>query len=140
MWKLLTDPVVFSTLLGGATWLANKVLGKKASTKAAKVSAAIATATAIGLQMTLTARPETTVESIIVQLKGLFAIQLAKAGIYEKDRAPYQLLIDKAISELVLRFIADHPDRKALTLPITAKVAGNTMDAASAAGGIKVVA
>jgi hypothetical protein len=51
----------------------------------------------------------------------VFAIQLAKVGILEKDRAPYQHLIDAAISKAVLAYVQARP-AGAVTLPIVAKL------------------
>ncbi len=120
MLKLLTDPLVFSTLLGGATWLANKVFGKKAETKAAKVAAAIATSSALMVQLVYTAPSSMTVERLILQCKGVVAIQLAKVGITESNRAPYQPLIDRAIAEAIAKFVSFNPSSK---VPIAAMVA-----------------
>lgn len=122
MLDLLTNPIVFSTIISGVTWLGHKLLGKRADTKAAKVAATLAQCSAECLQLTLTAGPDMTVARLIIQCKAIFAIRLAQVQVYEKDRAPYQPLIDKAISEIVLQFIADHGERKALVLPVTAKL------------------
>jgi hypothetical protein len=122
MWKLLTDPVVFSTLLGGVTWLANKVLGKRADTKAAKVTTALGTASALMFQYAVTEKDKTP-EAVITAFKGIVAIQLAKVGVFEKDRAPYQFLIDAAIAKAVQQWVAVHPNPSGLTMPITRAVA-----------------
>jgi hypothetical protein len=117
---LLTDPFVFSTLLGGATWLANKLLGKRANTKAAKVATAIATASALCTQYVLTEKNKTA-EEVIRACKGHFAIQLAKSGVYEIG--PYQHLIDVAISAAVTKWVELHGDPGSLTMPATKKLA-----------------
>lgn len=122
MLDLLTNPIVFSTLLGGATWLAKKALGKKADTKAAKVGVSIGTASALMLQYTLTERDKTP-EQVIIAFKAIVAVELAKVGVFEKDRAPYQFLIDAAIAKAVTHWVTCHPEPTALTMPVTKKVA-----------------
>ena len=121
MLELLTSPVVFSTLLGGATWLVNKVLGKKADTKLAKVTTALGTASALMWQFAVTEKDRTP-EAVITAFKGIVAIQLAKVGVYEKDVGPYQYLIDAAIAKAVQQWVAVHPKPESLTMPITKKV------------------
>jgi hypothetical protein len=120
--SLITNPVVFSTLLGGATWLVNKILGRRADTKAAKVGTAIGTASALMLQYTLTEKDKTP-EQVIIAFKGIVAIELAKVGVYEKDRAPYQFLIDIAIAKAVTHWVTSHPAPQSLTMPVAKKVA-----------------
>lgn len=120
--SLITNPVVFSTLVGGATWLANKILGKRADTKAAKVTTALATSAALMTQYAFTEKDKTPAE-VISAFKGIVAIQLAKVGVFEKGRAPYQFLIDAAIAKAVEQWVKAHPSPTALTMPITKQVA-----------------
>ncbi len=110
----------FSSLLGGAVWLGNKVFGKRADTKAAKIAAVLATSSALMAQLVYTAPSSMTVERLILQCKGVVAIQLAKVGIHESDRAPYQPLINRAITEAITKFVAINPSSK---VPIAAQVA-----------------
>lgn len=121
MWKLLFDPIVFSTLLGGATWLTNRLLGRRADSKAARVTTAIATSSALMAQYAATTS-ELTPEKLIIACKGIVAIQLAKVGVYERDRAPYQHLIDAAIAKAVSHWVSAHPTPTTLAMPIAAKV------------------
>lgn len=120
MEKLLTNPIVFSTLVSGITWLVNKALGKRADAKAAKVTMALATASALMLQYAMT-EPNKTPAEVITACKGFVAVQLAKAQVW--DTGPYQLLIDAAISAGVTEWVKRHPSPSSLTMPATAKVA-----------------
>jgi hypothetical protein len=119
--KLLTDPTVVSVVVAGLGWLATKLLGKRADTREARIAAALAQAGHECMQLALTAGPSVTVASLVIQCKGVFAIRLAPY-LTERQRAPWQPFIDRAISEVVLRFVAAHPEKTGLALPVAAKV------------------
>lgn len=119
---LLNNPFVQGVLVGGVGWLANKVMGKRANTKAGKVTAALATSAAIMTQFALTEAGKTPKE-MLVAFHGVVAIQFAKVGIYEKDLAPYQPLIDMAIAKAITEWVKHHPAPLALTMPITETLA-----------------
>lgn len=114
--SLLNNPFVQTLVVGGVGWLVNKVMGKRADTKAGKVTAALATASAIMVQLALTEQSKTPAE-IVTMFKGVVAVQLAKVGISEAERAKYQPLIDVAISEGVTLWVRHHPNPAALTMP-----------------------
>lgn len=113
---ILNNPFVQGILVGGAGWLVNKVLGKRADTKAGKVTAALATSSAIIAQLALT-EPHKTPAEFIVMAKGVVAVQLAKVGLTDADRTKYQPLIDAAIAQGVALWVKAHPTPTALKMP-----------------------
>jgi hypothetical protein len=119
---LLSNPEVQAVLVGGVLWLVNKMLGKRKDTKAGKALTAIAIASEQMLQYGLT-EPNKTPTEVLIAFKGIAAIQFAKVGFTESDRAPYQPLIDAAISKAVTLWVKAHPDKTALTMPITKTLA-----------------
>ncbi|MGH7179911.1 MAG: hypothetical protein ACREJC_21220, partial [Tepidisphaeraceae bacterium] len=66
--------------------------------------------------------PDMTPEKLIIALKGITAIQLAKVGITEADRKPYQPYVDAVISAAVTKWLELHAKPNAVTLPIMAKL------------------
>ena len=121
MLDLLKNPIVFSTLVSLGSWLAHKVLGKRADNKLARVTGALATAAGLMTQYVLT-EPNKTPEEVIRAFKGIVSLQLAQVQIYEADRAPFQYLIDQAITKAVTFWTERHPAPSSLTMPITAKL------------------
>ncbi len=119
---ILSNEYIVASLVAGIGWAGGKLWGKRVDSKLARATTALATSSALMLQIALTS-PGMALDRLIVQCKGVVAVQFAKAGFTEAQRAPFQFLIDKAIAEIVLRFVADHADRPSLTLPISAKVA-----------------
>jgi hypothetical protein len=120
---LLSNQYLVTLAVGGLSWLVHRAFGKRADSKAANLTAALATASALMAQYCLT-EPSKTPEQAIAAFKGIVAVQLAKAGIYEADRAKYQVLIDVAISAAVTQWVKAHPSPSALTMPITSRVGG----------------
>lgn len=114
---ILDNEYFWMLVTTGAGWLVNKVLGKRADSKAGKVAAALATASAEMLQLAITAPSDMTASRLMTQYKGVVAVQLAKIGIYEKDRAPFQPLIDAAISAAVTEWVKRHPTPSSLSMP-----------------------
>ncbi len=126
MFELLSLPGVMPTLIGGLTWLVNKALGRRADTKLGKATAALAAAVAQMTQVALT-EPGKTAKEMIVVFKGIVAIRFAAAGFDEKQRAPYQPLIDAAIAKAVEQWVKHHPAPSTLTMPVWAKLAMSTL-------------
>lgn len=118
---LLANPYVQGVIVAGAGWAVQKIAGKHIDNKAAKVAALLATCAALMTQYVIT-EPNKTPEEVKSALKGIVAIQFAQAGIYEKDRALFQPLIDKAISEGLTQWVKLHPNPSSLTMPITSKL------------------
>jgi hypothetical protein len=106
--------IAFGSWAGGKLWALIK--GRSSG----KVATAIQTATELGRQIVLS-RATMTPEQTIAALKGTFAIQLARAGIYERDRAPYQAAIDRAISALVTEWYS--VTASTIAPPIVTKIA-----------------
>jgi threonine/homoserine efflux transporter RhtA len=105
MWDFLNLPGVMPTLIAALTWAGHKLLGKRADTKAGKVASAIAEASARMLQQAIEAPPNRTKDQMIIAFKGTVAICLAKIGVTERDREPYQAMIDHAIAVAVTRWM-----------------------------------
>jgi hypothetical protein len=120
--QILGNEYIVSAALGGISWLAGKLWGKRKDSTLARVTTALATSSALMAQYALT-MPQAPVASIITAFKGIVAIQLGKVGITERNRAPFQYLIDRAISAAVLRWVEAHGARSAIDLPITARLA-----------------
>lgn len=119
---LLSNPEVQAVAVGGFLWLVNKVLGKRADTKAGKVATALSTSAAIMAQMAMS-EPAKTEKEMLVAFKGVVAIQFAKVGFSEAQRAPYQGVIDLAIAEGIKLWVKHHPAPATLTMPVWAKLA-----------------
>lgn len=115
---LFSNPEFQIVALGGLSWLVNKLLGKRANTRLGKATIAIAIAAAQMTQYGLTEKDKTPKE-VIAAYKGIVAIQFAKVGLSENDRALYQPLIDAAISKAVTAWVERHPEPTALTMPVT---------------------
>ena len=88
MKSLLTNELFWTALIAGGGFLWRAIRGKRAETKLSKATAAIGEAAALMLQFVFTAGPGTTVVSLIVLCRGVAAIRLADAGIYESDIDP----------------------------------------------------
>lgn len=123
---LLENPFIQTFLVGGASWLVKKALGKRADTKAGKVATALATSATIMTQMALT-EPTKTEKEMVAAFKGVIAIQFANAGFTEEQRKPYQGLIDLAIAKAVEQWVKHHPAPSTLTMPVWAKLAMSTL-------------
>ncbi len=121
--QLLSNEYIVSGAIAGLSWLAGKIWGKRKDSKLAKVTTALATASALMSQYALAAPSSAPAAGMITAFKGIAAIQLAKVGVTEAQRAPYQPLIDRAISAAVLRWVESHPDRAAVRPPIADKLA-----------------
>jgi len=93
---------------------------RKRRDASAPAAIAIATAIQIGRQLVLS-NAHTTPAQLITDLKGVFAIQLAQAGIYEERRAPFQPTINHAIGCLVTEWY-ERSGSKSVP-PILAKIA-----------------
>ncbi len=119
---LLNNPFVQTLVVGGIGWLVNKAFGKKADSTLAKATSALATSVALMAQFALTETGRTPA-AMITAFKGIVAIQFAKVGFTESQRAPYQPLIDAAIAKAVTEWVRGHAAPLALTMPITEKVA-----------------
>ncbi len=118
---LLNNPFVQGVLVAGFGWLGAKIWGEKKDSTAAKVTSALATSAALMMQLVLTADHDMTAARMIIQCKGVIAIQFAKVGIYEAARKPHQPMIDAAIATAVTRWLETHPTPRAVVLPIAAK-------------------
>ncbi len=118
---LLENPYIQTVLVTGAGWLVNKIIGKKADTKAGKVTTALTTSAAIMAQMAMS-EPTKTEKEMLAAFKGVVAIQFAKAGFTDAQRAPYQGLIDGAIAEGVKQWVKHHPAPSTLSMPIWGKL------------------
>jgi hypothetical protein len=105
---LLGNPAIQTLLVGGLGWLVNKVRGERKDSRTRQFSAAMLEAVALGGQALLVEQFPTR-DALVIRLKGIVAVTLAKAKIYEKQRAPFQPLIDAAIAELVERWTKAHP-------------------------------
>lgn len=121
MLAALTSNPLFITVASWALgWLGLKLHGVRASSRLGKATAAIGEAAAIMAQLALTAPTDMTAPRLITECKGVVAVALAKVGIYEADRAPFQPLIDRAIAEAVEQWIRLHPARQGLPIPARA--------------------
>jgi hypothetical protein len=118
---LLNNPFVQTLIVGGAGWLANKIMGKRADTKAGKATAALAAAVAQMAQVALT-EPGKSAKEMVSAFKGIVAIRFGAAGFDEKARAPYQPLIDAAIAKAVEQWVKHHPAPASLTMPVWARL------------------
>lgn len=119
---LFSNPEFQIVALGGLSWLVNKILGKRAETKLGKATSALTVAAAQMTQYALTEKHKSPNE-IIAAFKGIVAIQFAKVGFTEAQRAPYQPLIDVAIAKAVEQWVKHHPEPTALTMPVTKTLA-----------------
>lgn len=117
---LLNNQFVQGVLVAGAGWLANKIVGTRTNTTMGRVKSALTTSVAQMLQLALTAPPDMTPERMILQCKGVVAVQFAKVGFAEAQRAKYQPMIDAAIAEAVLHWVKLHPKPKSLKMPSVA--------------------
>ncbi len=122
---LLANPEVQAVLVGGFLWLVNKVMGKRADTKAGKVATALTTSAAIMAQMAMS-EPGKTEKEMQAAFKGVVAIQFGKAGFTEAQRAKYQGVIDLAIAKGIELWVKYHPAPSTLTMPVWAKLATQT--------------
>lgn len=118
---LLNNPFVQGLIVGGAGWLANKITGKRADTKAGKAAAALAAAVAQMGQVILT-EPGKSAKDMITAFKGIVAIRFGAAGFTESQRAPYQPLIDAAIAKAVEQWVKRHPAPAEVTMPVWARL------------------
>lgn len=105
MLEFLNIPGVMPTLIAALTWVGHKVIGKRADARAGKVASAIGEASMRMAQQAIEAPPERTKDQMIIAFKGTVAICLAKIGLTERDRAPYQSAIDHAIAAAVTRWM-----------------------------------
>lgn len=119
--ELLNNQFVQGIIIAGAGWLVNKIVGAKKTTTAGRAASALAASAALMTQFALTEANKTPTE-MIAAFKGIVAIQFARAGFTEAQRAPFQPMIDAAIAKAVTEWVKLHPTPSALTMPITAKV------------------
>ncbi len=119
---LLNNPFVQGIIVGGAGWLANKIMGKRADTKAGKATAALAAAVAQMGQIILT-EPNKSAKDMIAAFKGIVAIRFGAAGFTEVQRKPYQPMIDAAIAKAVKEWVERHPAPATVTMPVWQKLA-----------------
>ncbi len=97
----MMSDLFWSTIVAVASWVGAKLVAYVRQRFGSKASNALETAIQIGHQLVVTSPQSMTPDRLIVQLKGLFAIQLAKAGIFGLSREALQPSIDKAIATLV---------------------------------------
>lgn len=118
------DPnLVVTVATGVLSWLGHKIWSAISSSKQNKILSALKTAGHEAKQLVLAADPDMTAERMIIQLKGVFAIQLAKVGVTEAQRAPYQHLINEGIAAAVTEWMQLHPTPKAVVVPRAVQLA-----------------
>lgn len=120
--QILANEVLTTAIVGGISWLAAKLWGKRQDSKLAKVTTGLATASALMTQYALAYGKDATATKMITAFKGIAAIQLARVGFTEAQRAPYQPLIDAAIAAAVTRWLNGHADASSVSLPIADKL------------------
>jgi ammonia channel protein AmtB len=86
-----------------------------------KVTTALSTSAAIMAQMAMS-EPNKSEKEMVAAFKGVVAIQFAKAGFSEVQRAPYQGLINLAIAKAVEQWVKHHPAPATLTMPVWARL------------------
>jgi altronate dehydratase len=113
--------VALVTLL--VTALGNKLWNKVDAKAKARLEAGLSTMESLMRQLVNTSSHDTSVSQLIVQLKAIAAIQLAKIDTRIKlDNPLVAPFIDKAIAAAVDRFVANHPTPRTLALPIREKI------------------
>lgn len=104
------------------TALINKLWNKSSDDTKSKITAALDEARSIISQCVMTARPGMTADDLIVQLKGVVAIALGRIGI-KSDDPTVAALVAALVAAGVQEFVALHPNKTSLVLPIHAKLA-----------------